>query len=188
MAKDSALPAPWKRAESKSHPGKFYYFNKTTGEKSWVRPEEPASSRKRPVEPDAEGPSRKRVNADDSAPCHALHLLVKHAGSRNPTSWRDSKITISKDEAAKILREQRKKIMAAAKKTGGGASALEAAFREHATARSDCSSASRGGCLGFFSFPRMQKAFSEAAFALKPKEMSDTVDSDSGLHIIYRVA
>eukprot|EP00930_Biecheleria_cincta_P040917 TRINITY_DN28015_c0_g1_i2.p1 TRINITY_DN28015_c0_g1~~TRINITY_DN28015_c0_g1_i2.p1 ORF type:complete len:189 (+),score=36.52 TRINITY_DN28015_c0_g1_i2:45-611(+) len=188
MVEDSALPEPWKRAESKSHPGKFYYFNKTTGEKSWVRPVKAASSRKRPAEQEAEGPSRKRVNPGDSAPCHALHLLVKHAGSRNPTSWRDSNITISKDEAAKILREQRKKIMADAKKAGGGAAALEAAFRDAAASRSDCSSANRGGCLGFFSFPRMQKAFSEAAFALKPKQMSDAVDSDSGLHIIYRVA
>eukprot|EP00931_Biecheleriopsis_adriatica_P012490 TRINITY_DN113648_c0_g1_i1.p1 TRINITY_DN113648_c0_g1~~TRINITY_DN113648_c0_g1_i1.p1 ORF type:complete len:182 (+),score=45.91 TRINITY_DN113648_c0_g1_i1:65-610(+) len=179
---DPELPAPWKRAESKKSPGKFYYYNKETGEKSWQPP-----TRKRPAESAESGaPSRKRVNPGDDKPCHALHLLVKHEGSRNPTSWRDPKITITKDEARKIVKEQRNLILKAAK--GAGAAGLEAAFRERAAERSDCSSAARGGCLGFFSFPRMQKAFSEAAFALRPKEMSDVVDGDSGLHIIYRVS
>lgn len=32
-----------------------------------------------------------------------LHLLVKHAGSRRPSSWREENITRSEDEARKIL-------------------------------------------------------------------------------------
>ena len=31
------------------------------------------------------------------------HLLVKHAGSRRPSSWREETITRSKDEAIEIL-------------------------------------------------------------------------------------
>merc|ERR1712083_1260450 len=117
------------------------------------------------------------------------HLLVKHAGSRNPTSWREKTISISKAEARDILEKEHAAILAASRKAGGGTAQLEAAFRACAKVRSDCSSASRGGCLGFFSAGRMQKAFSEAAFALKPFEMSSLssiVDGDSGLHIIYR--
>lgn len=31
------------------------------------------------------------------------HILVKHAGSRNPSSWRTDKITRTKEDARKIL-------------------------------------------------------------------------------------
>lgn len=32
------------------------------------------------------------------------HLLVKHKGSRNPTSWRTPKITRTKEEAIELLK------------------------------------------------------------------------------------
>lgn len=53
---------------------------------------------------------------------------------------------------------------------------------------SDCSSAKRGGDLGLFGRGAMQKPFEEAAFALKVGEMSQIVDTDSGVHIIIRTA
>jgi NIMA-interacting peptidyl-prolyl cis-trans isomerase 1 len=61
-------------------------------------------------------------------------------------------------------------------------------FKKIAKEYSDCSSAKRGGDLGPFGRNQMQKPFEEASFALKTGQMSDIVDSDSGLHIIYRYA
>jgi len=42
------------------------------------------------------------------------------------------------------------------------------------------------GVRGFFGHGEMQKEFEEASFALKPGEMSDVIESASGLHLIER--
>lgn len=55
-----------------------------------------------------------------------------------------------------------------------------------ATVESDCSSARKMGDLGFFGKGDMQKEFEEAAFQLKPGEVSHVVETASGLHLIER--
>ena len=65
---------------------------------------------------------------------------------------------------------------------------LEAAFREKARSRSDCKSAERGGDLGRFGRGKMQTPFEEVAFALGVGALSGVVDTDSGLHLIYRLS
>ena len=66
---------------------------------------------------------------------------------------------------------------------------LRATFEELAKTESYCSSAKRGGDLGFFGRKKMQPAFEKASFGLKVGELtSEVVDTSSGVHIILRLA
>ena len=66
----------------------------------------------------------------------AAHLLVKHRDSRRPSSWREDKITRTKEEAISILQGHEQKIR------NGETTLAELAMKE-----SDCSSARKGGDL-----------------------------------------
>lgn len=105
----------------------------------------------------------------------ASHILVKHKDSRRPSSWRQDEITRTKEEAIEEL-----------KKYIGIIDSGEETFEELAEKYSDCSSAKRGGDLGFFQKNQMQKPFEEAAFNIAIGEMSSIVETDSGVHIIKR--
>jgi peptidyl-prolyl cis-trans isomerase C len=63
-----------------------------------------------------------------------------------------------------------------------------AEFTELAKQRSKGPSAPRGGDLGFFRRQQMVPAFSEAAFALAPDQVSEPVKTQFGWHIIQVVA
>ncbi|XP_068639949.1 peptidyl-prolyl cis-trans isomerase Pin1-like [Aristolochia californica] len=109
----------------------------------------------------------------------ASHLLIKHQGSRRPASWKDPDGSVIKnttrDAAVAQLKALREDIVSG-----------KAKFGELAARHSDCTSAKRGGDLGPFARGQMQKPFEEAAFLLKVGEISDIVDTDSGVHIIVR--
>jgi NIMA-interacting peptidyl-prolyl cis-trans isomerase 1 len=107
----------------------------------------------------------------------AAHLLVKHNKSRKPSSWREPQITRSLDEAKEIIRGYEQQIRSGQTTLG-----------ELAVSESDCSSARKRGDLGFFGRKEMQKEFEDAAFALKPGEMSGVVETASGVHLIERYA
>lgn len=113
-----------------------------------------------------------------------LHILKKHRGSRRPASWRNPKITDSKEKAISDLRE----LLSILSESGGNHKELRATFEELAKTESDCSSAKRGGDLGFFGRKKMQPAFEKASFGLKVGQLSDIVDTSSGVHIILRLA
>ena len=168
----SDVPEGWEQRTSRST-GQVYYLNQFTKQSQWDKPTAPATP--------------------DSAPAQvrASHLLVKHRDSRRPSSWREENITRSKEEALDILAGYRRQI-----------TSNEATFEELASKFSDCSSAKKGGDLGMFGKGQMQKPFEDATYALQVSEgdeevvangdhfqvgqMSEAVDTDSGVHIILR--
>ena len=163
-AADAALPAGWTARVSRST-GRTYYWHAASATPQWKRPGGGGGGKRaRPA------PARVR----------ASHLLVKHAGSRRPSSWRDARITRSLADARAAVRTQR----AALAELRGAA--LREAFAARAREHSDCSSAKRGGDLQTFARGAMQPAFEEAAFALDVGELSDLVETQSGVHIILR--
>jgi len=85
---------------------------------------------------------------------HCSHLLVKHAGSRNPVSWRQQgTITRTKEHAIQLLNHYKSQI-----------ERDEFTFSELAKRYSDCNSAAKGGELAPFKEGTMQSAFEKAVF------------------------
>ena len=161
---EKPLPKGWEKRLSRSS-GREFYFNVFTQRSQWDRPTKDAGE-----------------VAKEPQKVHCFHILVKHEGSRNPKSWRSDKITRTKEDARATLEEYRDELLALDE------SERFSRFKKIAKEYSDCSSAKRGGDLGPFGKNQMQKSFEQASFALKVGEMSDIVDSDSGLHLIYRLA
>ena len=116
-------------------------------------------------------PSKKHRSSSSSSSSkpdqvRALHTLKKHRGSRRPASWRRSKIT--EEKAIADLEE----LIAILKDSEDDPKELRATFEELAKTESDCTSAKRGGDLGFFGKRKMQKPFEDASFALGIGELS----------------
>ena len=108
------------------------------------------------------------------------HLLIKHSGSRNPVSRRTNQnVTMSPTDALAELRKYEVLI---------NQEGIHDAFPKYSQQRSDCSSFSRKGDLGSFGRGAMQKPFEDASFALAVGEMSGPISTDSGYHLIYRIA
>lgn len=78
--------------------------------------------------------------ASGSNKVKASHLLIKHSGSRRPSSWKDAVITRSQADAVAILETHQKALRQAPD--------LALAFAALARTESDCSSAREGGDLG----------------------------------------
>ena len=61
-----------------------------------------------------------------------------------------------------------------------------AAFSDEAAAHSMCPSGQEGGSLGWFGRGMMVPEFDSAVFAMKVGEVSDIIETQFGLHIIYK--
>ncbi|KAK6198854.1 peptidyl-prolyl cis-trans isomerase [Scheffersomyces amazonensis] len=169
----TGLPPGWTIRLSRGH-NKEYYYNQSTNESSWEPPFGSDNDKLNEYLRKFKANGNKAVIGDDSK-VRASHILVKNETSRKPKSWKSEEIKLTRDEAIQIIKKLQAKILKG-----------ESTFAEIATTESDCSSHSRGGDLGFFNKESMQPSFSNAAFNLHVGEISDIVESDSGLHIIQR--
>ncbi|BFZ53503.1 peptidyl-prolyl cis-trans isomerase Pin1 [Savitreella phatthalungensis] len=182
----TGLPDGWEVKHSKSR-NLPYYFNASTSESRWEPPAGSDSDKLAAFMAEYHSSGSAGVGAGNSSTSgsggstsskiRASHLLVKHAGSRRPSSWREAQITRSKEDATSVLLGHEARIRA------GGAT-----LGEIATTESDCSSARKAGDLGFFGRGEMQRAFEDAAFGLKVGELSGVIETDSGVHLIERTA
>jgi len=154
-----------------SSKGLPYFFNTQTKTSVWDPPKDLSEDQI------VQLPGAHLLSADRPGQIKASHLLVKHAGSRRPSSWKEENITRTQHEAEALLHEFQAQI-----------AGDSGEFARLATEHSDCSSHDRGGDLGWFGRGQMQKPFEDAAFSLKPGEMSGVIDTDSGVHLILRTA
>ncbi|KAF8844116.1 rotamase-domain-containing protein [Paxillus ammoniavirescens] len=150
-----------------------YFFNVETKQSTWEPPSELTDEQVKTL------PGAKEYWGKPNQ-IRASHLLVKHKESRRPSSWKEDRITRTKEQAMAILEQHQSDIDAALNK--------QEKFGELATVHSDCSSHDKGGDLGVFTRGQMQKPFEDAAFALEVGEISDMVITDSGVHLIMRTA
>ncbi len=132
----------------------------------------------------------KMMDAEVAATPGASDAEAKEFYDKNPDkfkqgeSLRASHILIRVDEGADAATKQKAKarIDAILKRAKGGED-----FAKLAKENSADGSAAQGGDLGFFPRGQMVPAFDQAAFALKPGEISDVVTTQFGYHIIKAV-
>ncbi|KAG5860022.1 putative peptidyl-prolyl cis-trans isomerase [Encephalitozoon hellem] len=102
------------------------------------------------------------------------HILIKHEKSRKP-------VDLSVDEAFSRIKAIHEDLKAKIHDKS-----FKDFFKEAAFKYSQCSSAKRGGDLGFVCGNEMMKEFERPAFSLQRGEISEPVSTPSGFHIIYR--
>ncbi|KAK1763441.1 hypothetical protein QBC33DRAFT_244429 [Phialemonium atrogriseum] len=172
---ETGLPSGWevRHSNSKNLP---YYFNPAEKNSRWEPPPGTDVEKLKVYMAKYHSGSIPAGGGGEPGKIRAAHLLVKHADSRRPSSWREANITRSKDEAREIIQRHQESIRS------GGITLGDLAVTE-----SDCSSARKRGDLGYFGRGDMQKEFEDAAFALQPGEISGIVDTASGLHLIQRL-
>ncbi|KAG0225331.1 hypothetical protein BGW42_003099 [Actinomortierella wolfii] len=177
-ANNYGLPENWELRWSRSR-NLPYFYNRSTTESRWQAPEgvDPSVllAFQKDYQSQQQQQSENNQSGDSPRKVRVSHLLVKHKDSRRPSSWRESTITRTKEEALARLEGFQKKIEAG-----------EATLQGLATTESDCSSAKKSGDLGFFERGQMQPEFERKSFALKVGEMSGPVWTDSGVHLIVR--
>lgn len=101
-------------------------------------------------------------NPDEFRGVRASHILIR------PEGFDDASKKKARATAEDLMKQAR-----------GGAD-----FAELARTHSADGSAQQGGDLGFFTRGSMVPAFSDAAFALQPGQVSDVVETQFGFHVI----
>lgn len=162
----TGLPDEWTIRLSRTH-DQEYFFNKETEQSQWDAPPGTDTAKLEQYLGRAlHRPAKVRVR----------HLLIKHKDSRKPSSWKEDTITRTKESAVEKLKSYKDEIERG-----------DATLDQLAVDNSDCSSHVKGGDLGFFGKGEMQPSFEKASFALQVGDMSNVVETDSGVHLIERI-
>lgn len=173
---DTGLPPNWTIRISRTH-AKEYFYNQSTKDSSWEPPFGTDDEKLKAYLIRFKQNKNKPVIPEDGK-IRVSHLLIKSNQSRRPKSWKNPDgIATTRDESIAILKNLQTKILNGEAKLG-----------DLAKTESDCSSHSNAGDLGFFAKGQMQPPFEEAAFNLNVGEISDIVETDSGVHLIQRTA
>lgn len=198
---EDTLPPGWKKKESRSKPGLFYYQH----EDGFTQFEVPTTLAQDPLKAVAAGAKRRREERDapakeakEAPPARACrngeirvwHIMKKHRDffGKVSSSWRQKEIKWSKKEAMEALDKLHMKLTNVG--YGGGTQALQRKFENYAQLESDDQvTAKVGGDLGpitkkkrLFGGGELQKA----AFALKVGDISEVVESREGVHLLAR--
>ena len=112
-----------------------------------------------------------KAEFNQEAKVKARHILIAFKGARNASGPAANR---SKDEA----KAQVSKILAEVKKPGADFAALASKYTDEPSGKA------KGGDVGFFKKDSMVKEFADAAFSMKPGQISDIVESPFGFHII----
>lgn len=171
---ETGIPTGWsvRLSKTKNAP---YFFNQATQEATWQPPYGSDTDKVQAYLEKYIKNGNKPLVAEDGK-VRASHILVKNATSRRPKSWKSPDgITLSRDEAIAIIKGHQRRVLNG-----------EVNFADLARAESDCSLHDKGGDLGFFGKGQMQPPFEQATYALNVGEVSDIVETDSGLHLIQR--
>lgn len=134
---------------------------------SWVEVDKPLPFQ----EGDEEGSEAGDAATSGPREIAARHILIMYKGSAHAPET----IGRTKDEALARARECLQRL-----RSGEPFETLVEQYSDEPGA------AKRGGSLGRFDRTRMVQSFTKAAFALKPGEVSDIVETQFGYHIIQR--
>merc|ERR1712060_140036 len=127
-------------------------------------------------------PATKRLRRYGTEPAqvHAFQILKKHAASLWPMTWRGGRATCTKAKARIAVENLRKRLLASA--------TMQQAFAELAREHSDDVSAPQGGDLGHLERKdgALPPTVEDAVFALKTGELSELLETDQGVHLVFR--
>ena len=153
------LPPPWVICESQKYPGRCYYLNTDTHESSWIRPI-----------PYPGNPM------DWPAAIYVLHILIKHVGVEDESTWKSTPIFPNRKDAEDRIKDLKREIVEGGKR-------FEDVAREHSD---DMKTYKSGGQIGWIKKGQMPKQFDLMAWELNVGEMSPPIHTPLGWHLILR--
>lgn len=143
---------------------------------TYEEPAPPPPPQPAATQPPTPTPPKPTVTAPPpEPPIKAAHILIAYKGSERADP---KKVTRTKEQAKKLAEDL-------AKKAQNPKEDFAALAKKNSD---DPGSGPKGGDLGAFTRNQMVKPFSDAAFALKPNEVTKTVvETQFGFHVIKRL-